>query len=177
MRFRCLLVAAATSCALLMPTAASSQAGAASVEEIASDAAYGLCPLFLAGTFPLTAPELEARGFSQTIETGSHPRFGAISMVTATRADGRIAFGGAPGKFCTVVIEGDRRTAALARLRETMAWTGLDFKAAPAPDASGSGMTVEAFKAPVEGQFLHVQLVRAEGPPPVVAAQLFATDE
>jgi hypothetical protein len=98
-------------------------------------------------------------------------------MVTARRSDGEIAFGGAAGKVCTVVVGGDRRSAALAKLREAMSWTGLDFKPTPPMGANIPGVSVDTFKAPVEGQFLVLQLIEAGGPTPTVMAQLFATNE
>ncbi|HYG48659.1 MAG TPA: hypothetical protein VD846_12060 [Allosphingosinicella sp.] len=167
------LLAAAASLALLLPAGGVAQPRQYSTEEIAADLAYGFCPLFLADSFPLTAPQLAERGFSPTVAKQNDPRFGEIRMVAAKRADGEVAFGGAAGKVCTVVVTGDRRGAALSRLRETMAWTGLDFKPAPHTGAAIPGVTVETFKAPVDGQMLYVQLIQAGGPTPSVMAQLF----
>jgi hypothetical protein len=146
-------------------------------DEIAADAAYGLCPLFLAGQFALDAPQLAERGFGTAVHEQTNPRFGEIKLVTVKRAEGEIGFGGAAGKVCMVVVTGAGRDAALGRLRDTMSYTGLSFAAVAHRGAQSSGVTVEAFKAPVEAQFLNVQLVKAEGPPPAVVAQLFATDE
>jgi hypothetical protein len=39
------------------------------------------------------------------------------------------------------------------------------------------GLTVETFKAPVDGQQLYVQLVQAGGLTPTVSAQLFAMEQ
>jgi hypothetical protein len=175
MRLR--FLAAAITSALLLPSGASAQPREYSVEEIAGDLAYGFCPLFLANSFSLTAPELAERGFSPAIAKQQNPRFGQIEVVTAKRADGEIAFGGAAGKVCTVVVGGDKRGAALAKLREAMSWTGLDFKPAPPVGAKLPGVTIETFKAPVAGQMLVLQLVEAGAPTPSVIAQLFATQE
>jgi hypothetical protein len=174
---RPLLLAAAAGFALLLPPGASAQPREYSVEEIAADLAYGFCPLLLANSFPLTSPQLAERGFSSTIRKQQNPRFGQIEMVVAKRADGEIAFGGAAGKVCTVVVGGERRAAALARLRGSMSWTGLDFKPAPHTGATLPGVNVETFKAPVDGQMLYVQLIEMSAPTPSVMAQLFGMAE
>ena len=166
-------IIAAAACALLLPSAASAQPRSYEVAEIAGDLAYGFCPLFLANAFPLTDPRLAERGFSPAIAKQPNARFGELQMVNAKRADGEVAFGGVPGKICTVVVIGDKRAAALARLRESMSWIGLDFKPAPHTGAKLPGVAVETFKAPVDGQVLVVQLIEAGGATPSVSAQLF----
>jgi hypothetical protein len=175
MRLRLLLAAAVS--VLLLPPGASAQPREYSVEEIAADLAYGFCPLFLANSFPLTSPQLAERGFSTAIQKQLNPRFGQIEMVSAKRADGEIAFGGAAGKVCTVVVGGERKAAALARLRGSMSWTGLDFTPAPHTGATLPGVKVETFKAPVDGQMLYVQLIEVAAPTPSVMAQLFGMAE
>jgi hypothetical protein len=151
------------------------------IDEVAADLAYGLCPLFLAGQLSLTGPELAGRGFGTTILKQPHPRIGEMNLVNARLADGEIAFGGAAGKACTVVVKSPRRAAVLSTLHRNMAYTGLDFKPAPAPGPAVAGVpssAIETFKAPAGGQFLYVQLVSVSGPGgagPVVA-QLFVTD-
>ena len=172
MRILCLAAAAA----LLLPTAAPAQAPAHAFEEIAADLAYGYCPLFLAKQFALTAPELAERGFDKTIRKQSTAR-GEIELVSLKRADGEIAFGGAPGRNCTVVVMGEKRGTTLVRLREAMPLMGLDFKTAPLTSPAIPGTTVETFKAAVDNQFLYVQLIQAGGLTPVVMAQLYALEE
>lgn len=174
MLLRFLVTAAA---ALLLSAPAPSQPREYGFEEIASDLAYGFCPLFLADQFPLTSPQLAERGFGKSIEKQQNARFGELQMVAAKRRDGELAFGGAAGKVCTVVVTGEKRGAALARLRETMAWTGLDFKPAPNTAAALPGVKVETFKAPVGAQALYLQLIEAAGAKPSVIAQLFAVNE
>lgn len=169
---RSLVIAAAWS-ALLLPPSASAQPRTYEVAEIAGDLAYGFCPLFLANAFALDDPRLAERGFSPAVAKQANPRFGELRMVSAKRPDGEIAFGGVAGRVCTVVVTGDKRAAALARLRESMSWTGLDFKPAPHTGAKLPGVTVETFKAPVDGQMLVVQLIEAGGATPSVSAQLF----
>ncbi len=171
------ILAAATACALLLPAAASAQPRTYEMAEIAGDLAYGFCPLFLAGAFPLTDARLAERGFSPAIARQANARFGELQMVNAKRSDGEIAFGGVAGKICTVVVTGDKRADALTRLRETMSWTGLDFKPAPHTGAQLQGVTVETFKAPVDGQVLVVQLIQSGGAIPAVSAQLFGMAE
>lgn len=144
--------------------------------EIAADLAYGFCPLFLAGQFPLTSPQLAERGFGTGIVTEPHPQFGEVRLVTVKRAEGDIAFGGASGKLCTVVVRGSGRQAALAHLRKTMSYTGLDFKPVPTPAAPG-GVGVQAYKAAVQGQFLNVQLIEGPESEPVTVVQMFATNQ
>lgn len=173
---RLLSIAVACSAVLLTP-AASAQPRTYEVAEIAGDLAYGFCPLFLANSFPLTDPRLAERGFSPAIAKQPNPRFGELQMVNAKRADGEVAFGGVPGKICTVVVTGDKRSAALVKLREAMSWTGLDFKPAPHTGAKLPGVTVETFKAPVDGQVLVLQLIEAGGATPSVAAQMFGMAE
>jgi hypothetical protein len=163
--------------ALLLPAGADAQPRQYSTEEIAADLAYGFCPLFLADSFSLTAPELAERGFAPAVARQQNPRFGEIRMVTARRSDGEVSFGGAAGKACNVVVTGEKRAAALGKLREAMSWTGLDFKPAPHRGATISGVKVETFKAAVDGQFLYVQLIETGGPVPAVSAQLFAMKE
>ena len=170
-------LAAAAGFALLLPAGAVAQPRQYSTEEIAADLAYGFCPLFLADSFPLTAPQLAERGFAPAVARQQNPRFGEIRMVTAKRADGEVAFGGAAGKVCSVVVSGAKRGAALAKLRETMSWTGLDFKPAPHTGAAIPGVKVDTFKAAVDGRFLYVQLIETGGPIPAVSAQLFAMKE
>ena len=171
---RIALLAAAA--ALLTPGAASAQQREFAFEEIVTDLAYGYCPLFLANQFSLNAPELAERGFGKTIEKKATAR-GEIELVSLKRADGEIAFGGAAGRNCTVVIMGEKRSTALAKLREAMSWTGLDFKPAPPSAAAPPGVTIESFKAAVEDQFLYVQLIQGGGPTPVVMAQLYALEK
>jgi hypothetical protein len=152
------------------------------IDEIAADLAYGFCPLVLAGQFSLTGPELEQRGFGKRVAKQPHPRVGEMSLVEAKLPDGRIEFGGAAGKACTVVVHTTRstRAAVLARLRSNMAYMGLDFKPAASPGPSvpiPAGSTIETFRASVEKQFLYLQHVHMPDPTGVVVAQLFATDQ
>jgi hypothetical protein len=171
----CLLAAAAAG-ALLVATAASAQPREYSVEEIAADLAYGFCPLFLADTFPLDSPQLAERGFAAAVEKQPHPRFGELQMVTATREDGRVAFGGAAGKVCAVAIQGSRIEPALDKLVETMSWTGLDFKPSDPAEPSIPGVTVQSFAAAADKQTLNLQLIQSGGPTPTLVAQLFVTE-
>ncbi|HEX8622858.1 MAG TPA: hypothetical protein VF718_12900 [Allosphingosinicella sp.] len=171
------IAAAAAACALLPAPPASAQPRAYEVAEIAGDLAYGFCPLFLADMFPLDDPRLAERGFSPAVATQANARFGELRMVSAKRADGEVSFGGVAGRICTVVVTGDKRSAALARLREAMSWTGLDFKPAPHTGAKLPGVAVETFKAPVDGQMLVLQLIEAGGATPSVSAQLFGMAE
>jgi hypothetical protein len=167
---------------LLLPVAASAQpVREQPIDEVAADLAYGFCPLFLAGQFSLTGPELEARGFGKSVVRQPHPRVGEMSLVEARLPDGQIAFGGAAGKACTVIVSAPKSTqgAVLARLRSSMAFMGLDFKPAASPGPSVpilAGSTVETFRAPVEKQFLYLQHIQMTGPAGPVVAQLFATD-
>jgi hypothetical protein len=192
MRFRSL--AAAAGCALLLSSAAIAAPGKVAAgsaqppspgiaaqprvyttDEIAADAAYGFCPLFLSNTFSLTGPELAERGFSPTVLKQPNPRFGETQVVTAKRADGEVSFGGAPGQVCTVVVSGDKRGAALARLAASMSWTGLDFKPAPNTGPTLPDVVVHTFQAPLKEQVLVLQLIEVGGSTPSVIAQLFVT--
>lgn len=152
------------------------------IGETAADLAYGFCPLFLAGQFSLTGPELAQRGFGKTVVTQPHPRVGQMSLVEAKLPDGRIQFGGAAGKACTVVVDAPQSTrpAVLARLRSNMAFMGLDFKPAASPGPAVpalAGATIETFRAPVDQQFLYLQHIQMGGSAGVVVAQLFVMDK
>ena len=171
------IVSFAAAAVFLAAAPATAQPRQYTVDEIAADLAYGFCPLFLAGQFPLNSVQLAERGFGAAITKQPHPRVGEMSLVTAKRADGEIAFGGASGKACTVVVSGPKRDAALQRLKDNMSYMGLAFERVANLTPDVPGLNVETFKAPVEGQFLHVQLIQAEGPTPMVSAQLFATDK
>lgn len=167
---------------LSIPAAAAAQVRQQPIDEVAADLAYGFCPLFLAGQFSLTGPELAQRGFGKTVARQPHPRVGEMSLVGAKLPDGQIQFGGAAGKACTVIVNAPKstRAAVLARLRSNMAFTGLDFKPAESPGPSVpalKGATIETFKAPVDKQFLYLQHVQMDDPAGVVVAQLFATDK
>ena len=164
-------------CVLLSGAPALAQDRQWPIEELASDLAYGFCPLYLAGQFSLTGPELEQRGFGKTVVKQPHPRVGEMSLVEAKRGDGSIAFGGAAGKACTVVVQAADRAAVLARLRSNMAFMGLGFQPTANVGPALPGVKVETFKAPVDTQMLYLQLVQAEVPTPTVAAQLFAMDK
>jgi hypothetical protein len=170
-------LSAAAACLLMLPSAAPAQDVQRPIEEDAADLAYGYCPLYLAGRFSLTGPELEARGFDKTIRKQPHPRIGEMELVSSKRTDGEIAFGGAVAKACTVVVSGEKRESALAKLRSSMAFMGLDFQPAANPGPKVPGLIAETFKAPVGGQMLYVQLVQASAPTAAVAAQLFVMDK
>jgi hypothetical protein len=172
-----LLHAFAAAALMLAPASGGAQEREFAIDEIASDLAYGFCPLFLAGRFSLTAPELAERGFGTKIAKQPNARFGEMETVLAERPDGDVVFGGVSGKVCSVVIGRANRDALLAKLRGSMSFMGLDFKAAPEGVAKVPGIEVETFKAPVEGQMLYVQLISAGGPTPIVAVQLLAGEE
>jgi hypothetical protein len=173
-----ILIAAAAASLLAASAAQAQPARQYAIDEIAADLAYGFCPLFLAGQFPLDSPQLAERGFGTTVLKQPHPRVGEMSLVNAKHADGEIAFGGASGKACTVVVNSpSKRAIVLERLRSNMAFMGLDFETAAAPGpAPVAGLKVETFKAKVEAQFLYVQLIEQGEAGPVVA-QLFVTEK
>jgi hypothetical protein len=54
---------------------------------------------------------------------------------------------------------------------------GLDFKPAPHTGATPPGVTVETFKAPVEGQMLYVQHIQTGGPAPALLVNVFGMPE
>ena len=170
------LVAAAFALTLSVPAAAQFEEQRP-IDEDAADLAYGYCPLYIAGRFSLTGPLMESRGFDKTVQKQPHPRVGEMEMVSSKRADGELGFGGAAGKACTVVVSGPKRDAALTRLRSSMAFMGLDLQPTANPGPAVPGVAVETFKAPVEGQMLYVQLIQADSPASVVAAQLFVMDK
>jgi hypothetical protein len=164
--------------AAALALAAAAQDGPA-IEEVAADLAYGYCPLFLAGQFPLTGnPQLERFGFASEITAAEVPRMGRIETVTARRADGEIGFGGAPERLCNVTIRGERREAVLARLRRDMPMMGIVFAPDPAQTGDRGGVSVESFKGRADAAtMLNVQFLQAGGPVPMVSVQLFATTD
>jgi hypothetical protein len=147
------------------------------IEEVAADLAFGLCPVFLAGQFPLTSSQLAERGFSTNVQTAVHPRFGEMNVVEATRPDGKLAFGGAAGKVCTVVVQSAKREAVLTKLRSSMSLTGLAFAKIANLTPDVPGITVETYSAAVDKQRLVLQLIQAGGPTPVLAVQLFGIEK
>ena len=168
---------ALTAAALALPAAAGAQDPPPPIAESASDLAYGYCPLFLAGQFALTAPELARHGFGAAIQRQPNAQFGEVQLVSSPRANGELAFGGVPGRVCTVIVGGPEQQAVLGRLRETMSYMGLDFQPTPPPGPAIAGATVETFKAPVESQALYVQFVQAGGATPLLAVQMFAMED
>ena len=169
-------LAAAT--ALLLATPAPAEIRAQQpVEELAADLAYGLCPLFLTGGLKLDDAQLTERGFGPAVEKLSHPRFGELTLVGAKRPDGEVAFGGAPGKLCSVVVQGPKLAAVMARLRSAMVLTGLSFSASKNLTPDVPGVNVQTFRAPIDRQTLYVQLINAGGPKPAVMAQIFVMDK
>ncbi|HEX8578873.1 MAG TPA: hypothetical protein VF655_04675 [Allosphingosinicella sp.] len=163
----------AAAAALLAAAPAVAQPRVYSPEEIASDLAYGFCPLFLAGKFPLNSPQLAERGFGTKVTTESHPQLGEMGLVAATYPGGEIAFGGASGRMCRVILTGPKRDAALKQLKDTMSYTGLPFQPTPNVGEDVPGMTTETFKAPIEGGTLYVQLIDAREASNMISAQLF----
>jgi hypothetical protein len=159
--------------ALLLPAAAPAQPRRIESAQVAADLAYGVCPVFLAGRFPLNSPPLAEQGFATAIRKETHPSFGELEMVTAKRSDGDISFGGAPGKLCTVVVTGAKRDSALAKLRENMAGTGMTFEPVPHTGPQYPDVTVETFRAPVRDQAVYLQLIQAGGSRPSVVFQMF----
>lgn len=160
--------------ALLLLAAAPVEAGS-EIDGVADKLVYDFCPRFLSEEFPLTGnSELAKLGFSEKIESRQHPQFGLMQVVSAERSDGGLAFGGASGTICSVVISGPNRAAALAALR-----TGIpdEFKPASLPIPAVAGVTIQTLKAPVDDQFIYLQLIEAGGPTPAVIAQLFVMEE
>ena len=148
------------------------------VDEIAADLAYGFCPLYLAGQFPLTGnPMLAERGFGEQIRRTPEPRFGELEQVTAIKPDGNVAFGGVPGKVCSVTVTGADLEKVSERLHSNMAFMGLEFAPDPANTGDRGGIALETFKARVDGQMLYLQLARVPEPKPAIVAQLFGMAE
>ncbi|MES2989090.1 MAG: hypothetical protein V4808_14400 [Pseudomonadota bacterium] len=164
--------------ALLVSPVASAQNADKPIAEVAADLAYGYCPLYLADQFAITGnPVLKDFGFGEKVETQQHPR-GELKVVSAKRADGEVAFGGVKGSICQVIVAGPNRAAAWEMLHKNMAYMGLDLKPDPANTGPKNGAKVETYKAPIEGQFLYVQLAEATvGPGPMVMAQIFVMDK
>ncbi|WP_066800034.1 hypothetical protein [Sphingomonas soli] len=167
-----------TAAALVLAPAAAAQNADKPIAEVAADLAYGYCPLYLSGQFAITGnPVLKGFGFSEAVETREHPR-GEINIVAAERSDGELGFGGIKDSICQVIVMGAGRAAAWDMLHKNMALAGFDFKPDPANTGPKNGATLETYKAPVEDQFIYLQLVEADaGPSPMVMAQIFVMEE
>jgi hypothetical protein len=179
---RGLLIAAATGMALAaVPAAAQAFDNKRPMGETASDAAFGFCPLLLAGQLPLKDNDmLTSRGFSGTPKTATDPRWGTVESVEATFPEGKVTFGGVSEKTCSVTLAGSGRAAAAKAVKDSL---GL-FPIALAPDAADSGKRgggdVEAFSAKVEGQGVYHMLIITmpdSAPAPVTAIQFYLTAE
>lgn len=164
--------------ALVLAPAASAQNTDKPIAEAAADLAYGYCPLYLSGQFAITGnPVLKDLGFTETVDTRQHAR-GEIKVVGAKRADGELGFGGVKDQICQVIVMGPNRAAAWDMLHKNMAFAGFDLKPDPANTGPKNGAKVETYKAPLDGQFVYVQLVQADvGPTPMVMAQIFVMDQ
>jgi hypothetical protein len=148
------------------------------IDEIATDLAYGFCPLYLANQFPLSGNvELSQRGFGADIARTPDARFGEMEQVFAIRPDGNVGFGGVPGLVCSVTVTGADLDAVLARWHSDMSFMGFAFQLDPAQSGERGTATVETYKAPIEGQVLNLQLARLSAPQPAVVAQLYGTAE
>lgn len=148
------------------------------IEEVAADLAYGYCPLFLAGRFPLAGnPQLERFGFAPEITAAEAPRIGRIETVTARRPDGEVGFGGAPERLCNVTFRGPAREAVLARLRRDMPMMGIAFAPDPAQTGDRGGVAVETFKGRADSTtMLNVQFLQLGGAAPIAGGPALRDD-
>jgi hypothetical protein len=167
---------------LLAAPMAAAQSIPDTVEGIASDLAFGYCPLYLAGQFPLTGNEkLTALGFTNAPQTIPGASVGDSVNVSQQRGDVTLSFGGIPNKLCQVQVIGADPKIVLAKLHEGLGYLPYTFK--PVPESSGTqpnGATVETVKAEAQpGVMLNVQLVQAtlQDGSKLVGAQLFVTDK
>jgi len=161
----------------LLPTAAGAEQPwerSYTIDEIAADLAYGLCPLYLAGQLPLTGNAmLTERGLSDKVSRQASPRFGEMEQVEGIRPDGKVAFGGVPGKVCSVTVTDAQLDLISARLHRDMNLMGIPFKPEPLRVQNGGKTKVEVFKGPLDGKMLYVQLIRMQAPKPAIVVQLF----
>lgn len=163
--------------ALVLSPAVSAQDAGKPIDEVATTLAYGFCPLFVDAGFSLESnAALSSMGFEGKPEAGKDERFGDIETLTAKRTDGGLTFGGKLGKFCSVVVTGPQRIAALAKLRAMMPRMGLDLKSQGTRDLGE--MKLETFKGPFGDKFLTVLLLDANAAQsPATVAQLIVTTE
>jgi hypothetical protein len=165
---------------LLEPACLQARTGdpTAPIEEEAADLGYGYCPQYLAGAFALEGNEtLDKMGFVATVKKKQHPRFGELSVRSVEKADGGIAFGGAPEAVCTVVVDGDHRASVLERWRHDMPLAGFSFSAdASNPSKPAPNITMELYRARLTAtETLNVQLIDAAASAAIF--QLFVTKE
>jgi hypothetical protein len=163
-------------CAALIPQPALAQ-DLPPIEESAADLAFGYCPLFLADKFSLTGAELKKHGFGTDISKVVHPTHGELTTVSSRRPDGEILFGGQAGRVCTVTIAGSKHGSALAKLRTSMSFMGVNMKPVKSPASVPPVLTIESFRGAVGEQFLNLQLLTVGGPTPAVMTQMFVTGE
>lgn len=177
------LLTAALAAAAIAATPAAAQAfdNKRPMGETASDAAFGFCPLFLAGQLALADnQDLVSRGFSATPTTATDPRFGDVQSVEASFPEGKVAFGGVSEKTCSVTISGPGRAAAAKAVKDAMDLFPVALTADAANSGKRGGADVEAFSAlaPGTGTF-HMLIVTMpdDAPAPVTAIQFYMTAE
>ena len=161
MRRRVLLAAALGAAFAAAPASAQGFDNKRPMGETASDAAFGFCPLLLAGQLDLKNNEmLVSRGFSATPESQPSERFGPLETVQAAFPGGAVGFGGASGKVCMVILAGKGRAEAAKAVREALPLFAIKLQ----PDAANSGPKrggqVEAFSGEADANsVLHMQII------------------
>lgn len=155
------LIAAA---ALLAAAPAAAQSIPDTTDGIAQDLAYGYCPLYLAGQFPLTGnDQLKALGFTGTEQTGPNPRFGEVHFVEQKRDDLTVTFGGVPDKVCQVNLIGGGAKEIVGKVRANLSMLPFDFKPDAANSGDRNGAQVETLTADVQpGVIMGIQFVTAD---------------
>jgi hypothetical protein len=165
---------------LALPTA-SAQSVPDTLDGVVTDLAYGYCPLFLAGQFPLTGnPKLTELGFTGAEQSAPNARFGSLKFVGQKRDGVDLSFGGVPDKVCQVNVIGAGAPAMLAKVRAKLNMLPYDFKPDTANSGRGAnGASAETLMAKIDATtVMRVQFVQGsvQGSP-IAGVQIFFMDQ
>ncbi|NIJ22380.1 hypothetical protein FHS95_004095 [Sphingomonas naasensis] len=155
--------------ALLVAPAATAQSIPGTVEGIVGDLAYGYCPMYLAGEFPLVGnDQLKKLGFTGAPNSTSSPGVGSLTFVSQKRDGITITFGGVPDQLCQINIVGPGAPSVLEKVRAKLSLLPYDFKPDPANSGTQANGSAEQLVAKVDDKtVLRVAFIRTtvEGSP------------
>ena len=121
---------------LLVAPAATAQSVPETVDGIVADLAYGYCPLYIAGEFPLVGnDQLQKLGFTGAPDSIPNQRFGSLTFVSQKRDGVEMSFGGVPDQVCQINVIGAGAPTVLDKVRAKLSLLPYDFE----PDAANSG--------------------------------------
>ncbi|XAP78067.1 hypothetical protein ABC955_16035 [Citromicrobium bathyomarinum] len=155
----CRIGIAATAVSIAMP------AQAASLDELAREAVFDLCPDLMEIETPLQdEPSIKARGY-EFLGSRTHNRAGRLDIVSLDADDGTITIGNSrETSFCQVGISGEGAKATFAAIYASRDALGSDWEidwfedTNPVPDIPGAEI-VSLRTATVDGLYWGVQFV------------------